>query len=228
MDKKKFVEELRKRQIKLGLVSREFIDKLSEDEIIETYRICSACGAPLFELEELEFALKEGRTTDEVLDILYQPKKVCEVRVDTTQPLIIATIRQNKENLARRTWELVGNGIWVKCSCSKETLEDLIQPLHPPRIKDQLRSEVESFASEFNAKIHYFLDEHGAQLHSLWLDEEKIGLIRAMHLLTLAEGKKEIVPLDEILNTKIRKVSTDQLLKNKSSKRRYSLADKNH
>jgi len=228
MDKKKFAEELRKRQIKLGLVSRELIDKLSEEEIIETYRICSACGAPVFELEDLESALKEGKTADEVLDILYQPKKACEVRMDTTQPLIIATIQQSKENLARRTWELVGNGIWVKCSCSKETFEDLIQPLHPPRIKDQLRSEVESFASEFNAKIHYFLDEHGAQLHSLWLDEEKIGLIRVKHLLTLAEGKKEIIPLDEILKTKIRKVSIDQLLKDESSKRRHSLADKNH
>lgn len=69
MNQKEFVDELRIRQLELGMVPQGVITTLSDDEIIEAYRICSSCGEPIFEPIDLDNALKHAKSADGALEI---------------------------------------------------------------------------------------------------------------------------------------------------------------
>lgn len=76
--KEEFVRELRERQIKLGVIPEDIVNKMADDTILNSYRICSECGATLWDIEELDVALTEAKDVDEVferLECLHQAKK---------------------------------------------------------------------------------------------------------------------------------------------------------
>lgn len=75
MQKEEFAKKLRKRQIEYGIVPEYIVNGLSDEEIIDSYRICSNCGEPFFDIEDLDAALKETDDVDEILDIAESLKR---------------------------------------------------------------------------------------------------------------------------------------------------------
>jgi len=69
MTKRQLAQALRQRQYALGMVSREAIDSLSDDEIIDSYITCSRCGYKQVEGQELEAAIRRARNVEHFLDI---------------------------------------------------------------------------------------------------------------------------------------------------------------
>jgi hypothetical protein len=68
MKKDILVQELRKRQERL--ISKEILDKVSDNIIIESYMQCSKCGLMIMTGQELERFIVEVLTTDEFINLL--------------------------------------------------------------------------------------------------------------------------------------------------------------
>ena len=66
MQKAKLVHELRERQYKLGVLSKEQIDLLPDDAVILSYTTCSHCGATL-SIERLEPLIDAALDTERFL-----------------------------------------------------------------------------------------------------------------------------------------------------------------
>lgn len=69
MLKEDLANELRQRQHQLGEVSRELIDALNDDEIIDSYITCSCCGKKQVEANQLSQAIANANNVVEFFAI---------------------------------------------------------------------------------------------------------------------------------------------------------------
>ena len=67
MDKHQLAQELRQRQYGRGLVEKKYIDALSDNDIIDSYITCSACGAKLVPLDDLDLLIKRARSAEQFI-----------------------------------------------------------------------------------------------------------------------------------------------------------------
>jgi len=73
MQKKQLAQELRQRQYKLGQVSRQQIDAVADDDIIESYITCSGCGARLVDDTQLRMAIHTAQDAAHFLRLTANP-----------------------------------------------------------------------------------------------------------------------------------------------------------
>ena len=72
MNKEKLAEELRNKQIKLGLVPKFLIDKLSDDAIINSYITCSKCGVKEADGDILEQLINKAQDTEDFFQMIQE------------------------------------------------------------------------------------------------------------------------------------------------------------
>lgn len=70
--KSDFANFLRDRQRELELVPANITDSLSDDDVIESYRLCSWCQNPLFSVEKQKIAFVLCETIEEAYDALFR------------------------------------------------------------------------------------------------------------------------------------------------------------
>lgn len=61
---KEFAKILRARQQRLGSVPRVVLRRLSDREIVDSYRFCSACGAELIATKKMEDIIARAAKAD--------------------------------------------------------------------------------------------------------------------------------------------------------------------
>ncbi len=69
MDKHHLAQELRQRQYKSGLVARWMIDALADDDIIDSYITCSACGEKQVDAQNLTIAIEHAQDANQFLQL---------------------------------------------------------------------------------------------------------------------------------------------------------------
>jgi hypothetical protein len=65
MLKANLANELRQRQYKLGKVSRELVDFLTDDQIIDSYITCSCCGEKQVDTNQLPRIIEDAEDIDQ-------------------------------------------------------------------------------------------------------------------------------------------------------------------
>lgn len=75
MDKQQLAKDLRIRQYKQGIVTKELIDTLSDDDIIKSYITCSSCGKQIVTDLELRAAVTFAHSTKECLALIAKQHK---------------------------------------------------------------------------------------------------------------------------------------------------------
>jgi hypothetical protein len=68
MLKNDLAKELRERQYRYGNVSRELIDALSDDAMIDCYVVCSCCGEKQVDAEQLPRVIEDAQNAMEFID----------------------------------------------------------------------------------------------------------------------------------------------------------------
>lgn len=82
MNKRVLAQQFRERQYAHGEVSREVIDSVSDDSIIEAYITCSCCGEKLVSPEELTTAIAQATDCIHFFEIcdLYTSLKTSQIK----------------------------------------------------------------------------------------------------------------------------------------------------
>ena len=70
MDKRMFAKALKMKQRKLGAVPENIINSLSDNDIINSYRICADCGELFWSWDDLDNVVVMFDDADKILDEL--------------------------------------------------------------------------------------------------------------------------------------------------------------
>ncbi len=68
MEKQQLAQDLRQRQYAAGMVDRRLIDLISDDQMIDSYLICSCCGKKQVTDQEKEEALLLATNSQQFFD----------------------------------------------------------------------------------------------------------------------------------------------------------------
>jgi hypothetical protein len=67
MENHQLAQEIRQRQYAHGLIKKEYIDALSDYDIIDSYITCSGCGAKFVPLDDLDLIIERARSAEQFI-----------------------------------------------------------------------------------------------------------------------------------------------------------------
>jgi 23S rRNA-/tRNA-specific pseudouridylate synthase len=70
MTKKELSNQMRQRQINKGYVSKEIIDQLTDDNIIDAYITCSECQTKMVDIKMLKTIISKAKDFDHFWDLV--------------------------------------------------------------------------------------------------------------------------------------------------------------
>ena len=72
MTKKSLADELRKRQMELGMAPTELINRLTDDQIIDSYTTCRDCGHKEVPSEIKDWLIAKAQGVDSFFNLVEQ------------------------------------------------------------------------------------------------------------------------------------------------------------
>jgi hypothetical protein len=149
--------------------------------------------------------IAEAKRTPPIRQAVATGQKI-EVYTYATEPVVNAfVIASGGRELARRTWELVEDGIAVWCRCEKGPFcrvnQTVFEPETADEIEAQLRDEIEALRQEYQVpgkRINFYYVLHDAPrperrllLRGLWKDEAALSRAQAAFMKTYTPRRRQ-------------------------------------
>jgi len=147
----------------------------------------------------------EAKRTPPIRQAVATGQKI-EVYTYATEPVVNAfVIASGGRELARRTWELVEDGIAVWCRCEKGSFCQANQTIFEPETADdieaQLQDEIEALRQEYQVpgkRINFYYVLHDAPrperrllLRGLWKDEAALSRVQSAFIKTYTPRRRQ-------------------------------------